>query len=281
MTIIAMRVIEAPRLAESARPSERFSIDNAYQLISWLSPLVLVVLWELLARAGVISTTVLPAPSVVAVTGGRLILSGELPHHLFVSCVRAFSGLFIGVTLGLTLGVVVGFWKLGDALLDRSLQMVRAIPFFAVLPLVIIWFGVGEGGKLFIVSLAVLFPIYLNTVLGIRQVDPKLLEMARIAKLTQHETIRKVILPGALPSILNGLRIAITVSWLALIVAETIGARSGLGFLATDAREYLRTDVIVLTIFIYALIGVISDVIARKLESSLLRWHPNYARRPA
>jgi len=276
---VTMKVIEATGSAVSPERRQGLSLDRRYRIISYLSPLALIVLWEVLARTGVISTTVLPAPSVVIETGWRLLLSGELTQHLLVSCLRALGGLFIGLLLGLGLGVIVGFWRLGDALLDRPLQMLRAIPFFAVLPLVIIWFGVGEGGKLFIVSLAVLFPIYLNTVLGIRQVDPKLLEVARVAKLTPAETIRKVILPGALPSILNGLRIAITVSWLALIVAETIGARSGLGFLATDAREYLRTDVIVLTIFIYAVIGVISDVIARKLEASLLRWHPNYARR--
>ena len=255
------------------------SQDNFYKVISYLSPITVLVLWEVLAQAGVIPTRVLPAPSVVVETGWRLIQTGELQKHLLVSLLRALGGLAIGLILGLVLGVAVGFWRLGDAVLDRSLQMIRAIPFFAILPLVIIWFGVGEEGKLFLVAKAVLFPIYLNTVLGIRQVDPKLLELAKVSKLTRSETIFKVILPGALPSILNGLRVAIAVAWLALIVAETIGARSGLGFLATDAREYLRTDVIVLTIFIYALIGILSDVIARALESSLLRWHPNYAKR--
>jgi len=253
--------------------------DLIYKWISYLSPIAILLLWEVLAQTNVIPSRVLPAPSIVVETGWRLIEQGELQRHLLVSLVRALSGLAIGVALGLTIGVIVGFWKLGDALLDRPMQMIRAVPFFAILPLVIIWFGVGESGKLFLVAKAVLFPIYLNTVLGIRQVDPKLREVARIAKLTHWETITRIVLPGALPSILNGLRIAIAVSWLALIVAETIGARSGLGFLATDAREYLRTDVIVLTIFIYALIGILSDMIARHLEASLLRWHPNYVKR--
>jgi sulfonate transport system permease protein len=267
------------RPVSSGRSKSVFTKDLAYRAISYLSPAVLILTWELLAQAGVISTRVLPAPSAVMETGWRLILTGELQANLLVSFLRAVSGLVIGATVGLILGVIVGFWRLGDALLDRSLQMIRAVPFFAILPMIIIWFGVGEAGKLFLVAKAVMFPIYLNTVLGIRQVDPKLLELARVMKLTRSETIFNVILPGALPSILSGLRMSITISWLALIVAETIGARSGLGFLATDAREYLRTDVIVLTIVIYAVIGILSDVVARKLEASLLSWHPNYARR--
>jgi sulfonate transport system permease protein len=267
------------RPVSSGRSKSVFTKDLAYRAISYLSPAVLILTWELLAQAGVIPTRVLPAPSAVMETGWRLILTGELQANLLVSFLRAVSGLVIGATVGLILGVIVGFWRLGDALLDRSLQMIRAVPFFAILPMIIIWFGVGEAGKLFLVAKAVMFPIYLNTVLGIRQVDPKLLELARVMKLTRSETIFNVILPGALPSILSGLRMSITISWLALIVAETIGARSGLGFLATDAREYLRTDVIVLTIVIYAVIGILSDVVARKLEASLLSWHPNYARR--
>ena len=154
--------------------------------------------------------------------------------------------------------------------------MVRAVPFLAALPLTFIWFGVGEGQKIFLVSLGVLFPIYVNTVLGIRQVDPKLLELGRVQGLSHWTTIRRIVLPGALPSILTGLRYALAVAWLALVVAETVGAQAGLGFLAMDAREFLRTDVIVLTIVIYALIGAGSDWIARLLERRLLRWHPNF-----
>lgn len=256
-----------------------FNRESGYKFISYLSPVALILAWEALAQLGVIPTRVLPAPSAVLKTGWRLIETGDLQSNLLVSSLRALSGLAIGTVVGLTFGIIVGFSRLGDAVFDRSLQMVRAVPFFAILPMIIIWFGVGEAGKLFLVGKAVMFPIYLNTVLGIRQVDPKLLELARISKLTRRETIFRIILPGALPSILSGFRMAITISWLALIVAETIGARSGLGYLATDAREYLRTDVIVLTIIIYAVIGILSDVVARKLEASLLSWHPNYARR--
>jgi sulfonate transport system permease protein len=244
--------------------------------ISWIAPLVLVVSWEVLAQAGWLSPQVLPAPSKVLRTAFRLAVSGSLLGDLGVSMLRAATGFAIGGGVGFALGTLVGFSRLGEALIDRSVQMIRAIPFLALLPLVIVWFGVGEAEKIFLVSLGVSFPIYINTTLGIRQVDPKLLELGRVQGLGTWQLIRRIILPGALPSILTGVRYALATAWLALVVAETIGAQSGLGFLAMDAREFLRTDVIVLTIVIYALIGVAADSIARVLERRLLAWHPNY-----
>lgn len=189
---------------------------------------------------------------------------------------RAAAGFAIGGGIGFALGTLVGFSRLAEARVDRSVQLIRAIPFLALLPLVIVWFGVGEGQKIFLVSLGVAFPVYINTTLGIRQVDPKLLELGRVRGLSTALLIRRIVLPGALPSILTGVRYALATAWLALVVAETIGAQAGLGFLAMDAREFLRTDVIVLIIVIYALIGVLADSLARLLERRLLAWHPNY-----
>jgi sulfonate transport system permease protein len=245
-------------------------------LISWIAPLVLLVSWELLAQAGWLSPQVLPAPSKVLRTAFKLAISGSLLNDLGVSMLRAAAGFAIGGGVGFALGTLVGFSRIAEALVDRSVQMIRAIPFLALLPLVIVWFGVGEAEKIFLVSLGVCFPIYINTTLGIRQVDPKLLELGRVQGLGSWQLIRRIILPGALPSILTGVRYSLATAWLALVVAETIGAQSGLGFLAMDAREFLRTDVIVLTIVIYALIGVAADSIARLLERRLLAWHPNY-----
>jgi sulfonate transport system permease protein len=216
-------------------------------------------------------------PSSVAVTAWHLIASGELAAHLGASLARAAVGFTIGGLVGFILGILVGFSRLAEALLDRSIQMIRAIPFLALLPLVIIWFGVDESGKIFLVSLAVLFPIYINTVLGIRQVDPKLLELARVTGLSRLETIRWIILPGAMPSVLTGVRYSLATAWLALVIAETVATTRGIGFLAMDAREFLQTNVIVLTILIYATIGVGADLLARVLERKLLAWHPNYA----
>jgi len=248
-------------------------------VMPWLAPLILVAVWELSARFGGLSPQILPAPSKVVLTAVKLTRSGELLPDLAISLLRAAAGFVIGGTIGFTLGVAVGFSRLAEALLDRSVQMLRAIPFLAVLPLVIVWLGIGEGAKIFLVALGVSFPIYINTVLGIRQVDPKLLELGHVTGLSSLQLIRRIVLPGALPSILTGVRYALASAWLALVVAESIAASSGIGFLAMDAREFLRTDVIVLAIVIYAGIGVCADSAARWLERRLLAWHPNYGAR--
>ncbi|WGD28315.1 ABC transporter permease subunit [Ancylobacter sp. WKF20] len=250
--------------------------QNGLIAISWLVPVLLLIIWEALARLGWIEPHLLPAPSKVALTAYKLTVSGTLLHDLSVSLLRAAIGFAIGGGIGFALGTLVGFSRLAEAFIDRSVQMVRAIPFLAVLPLVIVWLGVGEGQKIFLVALGVAFPIYVNTTLGIRQVDPKLVELGRVQGLSNWELISRIILPGALPSILTGVRFSLATAWLALVVAETIGAQAGLGFLALDAREFLRTDVIVLTVIIYALIGVGADSLARLLERRLLKWHPNY-----
>jgi sulfonate transport system permease protein len=245
--------------------------------LSWAAPLVVLLVWEAVARLGWLSAQVLPAPSKVFGTAVELLREGRLLSHLGVSLLRAATGFVVGGAIGFGLGTLVGFSRLAEALLDRSIQMVRAIPFLALLPLVIVWFGVDEGGKIFLVALGVSFPIYINTVLGIRQVDPKLLELGRVIGLSTPTLVRRIVLPGALPSILTGVRYALATAWLALVVAETIATSTGIGFLAMDAREFLRTDVIVLAILIYALIGVAADSIARLLERRLLSWHANYA----
>lgn len=265
---------------QSPRVRVRAGIGTARRLalLSWIAPLGLLVAWEVLARLELIPAAVLPAPSSVLATARVLLASGELQTHLAASLRRAVLGFSVGTGLGLSLGLLVGLFPVAHALLDRSLQVLRAVPFLAIMPLVIVWFGVGESGKVFLIGLGSLFPMYLNTALGVRQVDPKLLEMGRLMGLGHGRLIVYAVLPGALPSLLNGLRLALTTSWLALVVAETVGANSGIGFLATNAREFLQTDVMVLVIGIYALIGVGSDLAARLLERWLLAWHPNYAK---
>lgn len=270
------RAASTPAPASRARTAARFS-DRTLRVISLVMPLAVLVVWECFARLGLLSPQVLPAPTRVAQTAISLIAQGRLLTDMGVSLLRAVTGFVIGGTLGVALGTAVGFSRVAEAFFDRNIQMLRAIPFLALLPLVIVWFGVGEAGKIFLVALGVLFPIYVNTVLGIRQVDPKLLELGRVMGLSKRTLIRRIVIPGALPSILTGVRYALASAWLALVVAETIATSTGIGFLAMDAREFLRTDVIVMTIVIYAGIGVLADAFARGLERRLLRWHPNYA----
>jgi sulfonate transport system permease protein len=271
------RAVSTPAPAQRQRTAARFS-DRTLRLISLVMPLVVLVVWECFARLGLLSPQVLHAPTRVAQTAISLIAQGRLLSDMGVSLLRAATGFVVGGTLGVALGTAVGFSRVAEAFFDRNIQMLRAIPFLALLPLVIVWFGVGEAGKIFLVALGVLFPIYVNTVLGIRQVDPKLLELGRVMGLSRRTLIRRIVIPGALPSILTGVRYALASAWLALVVAETIATSTGIGFLAMDAREFLRTDVIVMTIVIYAGIGVLADAFARGLERRLLRWHPNYAR---
>ncbi|WP_158931509.1 ABC transporter permease subunit [Acidisphaera sp. S103] len=266
--------IAAPVRAKRLPRQPRFAVRR---LLPWLVPVLLLLAWEALARFGKIPPYILPAPTKVMLTGVALVQDGTLIPDIGISLLRAASGFAIGGAIGFGLGVAVGFSRTAGLLLDRTVLMLRAIPFLAVLPLVIVWLGIGEGAKIFLVAFGVTFPIYMNTVLGIRQVDPKLVELGKVTGLSTWMLIRRIILPGALPSILNGVRYALATAWLALVVAETIAASSGIGFLAMDAREFLRTDVIVLVIVIYAAIGVAADSVARLLERRLLAWHPNYA----
>lgn len=262
-----------------ARPAKRLHHlgEKAFFIISWFVPLALVFFWELFSRLGYIAPQILSAPSTVAKTAWNLVIDGALFTHLGASLLRACVGFIIGGILGFSLGLFAGFSKLAEAVLDRTLQMMRAIPFLALLPLVIIWFGIDESGKIFLVTMAVLFPIYINTMLGIRQVDPKLLEVAKVTGLTVWSRIHKIILPGAMPSILTGVRYALATACMALVIAETLATDKGIGFLVMDAREFLQTDVIILTLIIYAVLGVLGDSLARFLERRLLAWHPNYA----
>jgi sulfonate transport system permease protein len=245
-------------------------------LIAWALPALLVVAWEIGARAGVISSRILPAPSAVAVAFWINLQNGELLHHTLISTERAFYGLLIGGGIGFALGVINGALPIAEKLTDSSLQMLRNVPHLAIIPLVILWFGIDESAKIFLVSIGVLFPIYLNTFHGIRMVDRGLIEMGRVYGLSPVALYLRVILPGALPSILVGLRYALGIMWLTLIVAETISAQAGIGYMTMNAREFLQTDVVLLGIIIYALLGKLADMLTRALERWALAWHPSF-----
>jgi len=273
-----MADLTSSRNTYASTPPPRMGVSKhvLYRWLSWTVPAIVVLLWEAAARLGLIAPQVLPAPSSVFATAANMTQNGELFIHLGVSLLRAAGGFVIGGSIGLALGVLVGFSPFAQALLDRPIQMIRAVPFLAMLPLVIVWFGVGEVAKIFLVALAVLFPIYINAMLGIRQIDPKLMELARVIGMSRAGVVRRIVIPGAMPSILTGVRYALAHAWLALVIAETLATTRGIGFLAMDAREFLNTNVILLTIIIYAIIGVVADALVRMLESRLLSWHANY-----
>jgi sulfonate transport system permease protein len=245
-------------------------------LVGWILPVVLIIAWEAAARLGEIPANVLPAPSDVVAAAIRLAKSGELATNIWVSTLRALSGFVVGGGIGLALGLANGLSSLSEKLTDTTLQMVRNIPHLAMIPLVILWFGIDEQAKLFLVALGVFFPMYINTLHGIRGVDPQLVEMGRIYGMSPSTLFWRVILPGALPSIFVGLRYALGIMWLTLIVAETISASSGIGYMAMQAREFLLVDVVVLSIVIYALLGKLADTVARLFERMSLQWHPAF-----
>lgn len=245
-------------------------------VLPWLLPLFLVLIWQLSAQWGWLQSRILPAPEAVLAAFWNLAKTGELWHHLKVSAGRAVLGLLIGGSLGLLLGLINGLSRTASTLLDTTLQMLRNIPVLAMIPLVILWFGIDESAKLFLLAVGVFFPIYLNTYHGIRSVDTQLIEMGRSYGLSTWQLYASIILPGAMPSILVGLRFALGLVWVLLIVAETISAQAGIGYMTMNAREFLQTDIVLVGILLYALLGKLADVLARLLERVVLRWHPNY-----
>ncbi|TCM64335.1 sulfonate transport system permease protein [Acinetobacter calcoaceticus] len=245
-------------------------------LLPWLVPILLLGLWQLVAVTGLLQSRILPAPTAVVAAFWQLLLSGDLWQHVKVSAGRALLGLFIGGGLGLLFGLLNGSSKIASTLLDTTLQMIRNIPALALIPLVILWFGIDETAKLFLVATGVFFPMYINTYHGIRSVDPQLIEMGKSYGLNRWQLYKNIILPGALPSILVGLRFALGLVWVLLIVAETISAQSGIGYMTMNAREFLQTDIVLVGILLYALLGKLADIIAVALEKYLLRWHSGY-----
>lgn len=244
--------------------------------LPWLVPIALLVAWQWASSTGRLPSRFLPSPGAIVKSFIELSISGELWTHVRVSTMRALSGFVVGGGLGLILGLLAGSFYWAETLLDTTLQMIRNIPALALIPLVILWLGIDESAKLFLVALGVFFPIYINTFHGIQSVDRGLLEMGRTYGLSGWALYREVILPGALPSILVGVRFSLGFMWVMLIVAETISARSGIGYMTMNARDFMQTDVMVVGILLYALLGKLADLVSKALERYWLRWHPAY-----
>jgi sulfonate transport system permease protein len=262
MTILDSVTLDQRSKAGNVRTSilDRMMILNRSLWLPYLLPLATIIVWQVLSSFGIISTRIMPSPADVLTAFWTTTLSGDLPHDIAVSAGRALAGLLVGGAIGFALGIANGISRLSEQLTDTTLQMLRTIPHLALIPLVILWFGIGEESKLFLTSLGVLFPVYLNTYHGVRNVDRDLIEMGRVYGMSGFTLFRKVIFPGALP----------------LIVSETIAASSGIGHMAMEAREFMMTDIVVLALVIYALLGKAADIAVRYLEQRVLAWNPAY-----
>jgi len=249
------------------------------QIAPWIIPIGLLLGWQLLSSAGQISGNILPAPLDVMKAFMDVAASGELWENIGVSFIRALLGFLIGGGIGLFLGLLNGIYPIAEKHLDTTVQMLRNIPHLALVPIVILWFGVGEEAKIFLVAIGVFFPVYINTYHGIRSVDKGLIEMANVYRLSRWHMFSKVIMRGALPSILVGIRYSLGVMWLTLIVAETVAATSGIGYMAMNAREFMQLDIVVLAILLYAVLGKVADSLAKLLERRLLKWNAVYQKK--
>jgi sulfonate transport system permease protein len=240
--------------------------------LRWVSPLAILALWQAASATGVLSEDKLESPAVILSTAWDLTQTGELTDALAVSLGRAAQGLLIGSIAAVVLGTIAGLSRVGDAIVDPPMQLVRTLPLFGLVPLFILWFGIGETPKIALVALGVVIPLYLNLVAALRGIDPDLHEVARTLRLSRLERARYLIVPGALPGALVGFRQSLGIAWLALIVAEQVNAEDGLGYLINNARDFLRTDIIVVGLLAYAILGLITDAIVRALERYALRW---------
>jgi sulfonate transport system permease protein len=242
-------------------------------------PIALLAAWWAASASGALNPAVLASPQQVASAAWQLWRSGQLQSAVGVSVLRAATGLLFGVSAGLVLGVITGFSRLGEELLDSPLQLLRALPFLSLVPLFMVWFGIGEEARVILIAVATSFPMYVSTAGGVRAVDPRLVEAMRTFGLSRWALVRQVVLPAAMPSLLSGLRLSMTLSVIALIAAEEINTTNGIGFLMAQAQTYSRTDILTVCVLLYGLLGLCVDLIVRGAERLLMPWRPTGARR--
>jgi sulfonate transport system permease protein len=237
-----------------------------------VSPLLVLAVWQLAVTLGHLASDVLPSPANVWTTAVQLTEAGTLQSALLISLQRVALGLLLGIVIGAALALVSGLSLIGERLVDPVMHMFRTMPVLALLPLFVLWFGIGEQAKVYLIGWAVIFPIYINLYAGIRGVDARLVEAGTVLGLNRWGRIWHVILPGALPQALTGLRQSLGVAWLALVVAEQVNANAGIGFIISQATQFLRNDVILVALAVYAVLGLLTDALVRLLERRALAW---------
>jgi sulfonate transport system permease protein len=246
-----------------------------------ISPVALLLLWQLASVTGLLPASKLSSPVQIARTAVNLITTnsptyGTLQGAMAVSLERVAIGFAIGAAVGVLVAVIAGLSSLGEAAADPVMQMLRTLPLFGLIPLFIVWFGIGELPKLLLIALGAAIPLYLNTYSGIRGVDANLAEVGRVLRLSRGELLCHIVLPGALPQALVGLRQSLGVAWLALVVSEQVNANAGLGFMINQAQQFLQNNVIVVALVVYSILGLLTDGVVRLIERRALAWRPDF-----
>ncbi|SFN72627.1 sulfonate transport system permease protein [Pseudonocardia ammonioxydans] len=271
---------QAPPAVETLRTVRERGPDRVPRwLVKTASPVVLVALWQVLSSTGLLPRDVLASPATVLTTAADMWAEGTVQSAVGVSLLRVVAGIAIGLVTAVVLATLSGLFRRGEDVIDAPVQMLRTVPVIGLIPLLIIWFGIGEEPKIVLIALAVTFPLYMNLFGGIRNVDATLVEAARTLGLGWFGQVRHVILPSAMPQFLVGLRYSLGTAWLALVFGETINATSGIGYEMNTAREFFQTDVIVVCLALYALLGLLGDGIVRLLERGFLSWRPAFSGR--
>lgn len=269
----------APATTVLVRPAPP-AAHRGFRLPRWvrrlITPVLVIILWQLVVTEGVFTPIEMASPIQVVKAGAQLWHEGQFQSNLLISLERVALGVFFGVAAGTIFAVLSGLFHWGEDLIDPLIQSARAVPILGLVPLVIIWFGVGELPKVFLIALGVTFTVYINTYAGIRGVDMKLVEAGRTFGLNRLGLIRRIILPGALPGFLVGLRFALVSSWLIVVVAEEINAKSGMGYLISQGQQFGRIDIIMMALTVYAILGLLADWIVRRLEKGLLVWRRGF-----
>jgi sulfonate transport system permease protein len=272
--------VRAEREQVTTRPvrrRRRLGPGKPIRFGAFIGPLLLLAIWSIGSAAGWLDPRILSAPWTVVTTTGDLIADGRLQSNLLTSTQRAFVGLGLGIVLGTVLALLSGLSRIGEAVLDGPIQIKRAIPSLALLPLLILWLGIGETMKVTTITLGVFVPIYIHTHNGLRTIDSRYVELAQTVGLSRWTFIRKVVLPGALPGFLLGLRFAVTGAWLSLVVVEQINSTSGIGYMMELARTYGQTDIIIVGLVLYGVLGLLSDGAVRLIQRRALSWRRTLA----
>jgi sulfonate transport system permease protein len=268
----AQRFAASPRIGAADRPPVRLALGAARRWGWVIGPALLLLYWSALSAWGYLDSRILPAPWTAATTAIELVREGRLQANLAISAGRAAAGLSLGVAVGVVLALVSGLSRLGGYVVDGVVQLKRGIPILAVIPFMVLWFGIGEEMKIITIALTVFFPIYLHMHSALSAIELKQVELAETLRLSRWGFIRHVVIPAALPGFLTGLRFSVTTAWLALVVVEQLNSTSGIGYMVTLARDYAQSDVMLVGLVVYALLGLSSDAAVRLLETRALGW---------